>query len=172
MEHFPIFLARELGAGDLAIGAIYATNAMTQFVFMNKFGKRMQANSFQSIEIGAALSAAVFIAYFATQSYFQVFPVQVMLGISWSTLYMGSLLFLLGRNKEKASSSALLESTISVGAIVGPLVGGFVAEMFGIRAVLLFAFFVTLGSFAMSRTLKKETVAEAPRSGIDPEKSF
>lgn len=122
--------------------------------------------------IDAALSAAVFIAYFATQSYFQVFPIQVMLGISWSTLYMGSLLFLLGRNKEKASSSALLESTISVGAIVGPLVGGFVAEMFDIRSVLLFAFFVTLGSFAMSRALKKETMAEAPRSGIDPEKSF
>ncbi len=157
---FPIFLARELGAGDLAIGAIYATNAMTQFVFMNRFGKKIHANSFRSIEIGAALSAAVFIAYFAAQSYFQVFPIQVVLGISWSTLYIGSLLFLLDGNKEKASSSALLESTISVGAIIGPLAGGVIAEMLGIRAVLLFAFAVTLGSFAMSRTLKRETVEQ------------
>lgn len=28
---FPIFL----GSGDIGIGAIYATNAITQFVFMN-----------------------------------------------------------------------------------------------------------------------------------------
>jgi DHA1 family multidrug resistance protein-like MFS transporter len=170
---FPIFLANELGAGDFWIGAIYATNAMTQFVFMNKFGRFTQANYYKSIELGAALSAAVFAAYFLSQSYFHAFPIQVMLGMSWSTLYIGSLLFLLDKNREKATSSALLESTISVGAIVGPLAGGVIAEALGIRAVFVFAFAVTMGSFTMSRTLKKKTAAiNLNESGQDLEKPF
>jgi DHA1 family quinolone resistance protein-like MFS transporter len=72
---------------------------------------------------------------------------------------MGSLLYLLDRNSEKATASALLESTISVGAIIGPLIGGVIAEVSGLRNVLLFAFLVTLGSFAMSKRLAKQTVA-------------
>ena len=170
---FPIFLANELGAGDFWIGAIYATNAMTQFVFMNRFGRFTQANYYRSIELGAALSAAVFAAYFLSQSYLHAFPIQVMLGVSWSTLYIGSLLFLLDKNKEKATSSALLESTISIGAIVGPLAGGVIAEALGIRTVFVFAFAVTMGSFAMSRTLKKKTAAiHLNGSGQDLEKPF
>ena len=168
---FPIFLANELGAGDFWIGAIYATNAMTQFVFMNRFGHFTQANYYRSIQLGAALSAAVFAAYFLSQSYLHAFPIQVMLGVSWSTLYIGSLLFLLDKNREKATSSALLESTISVGAIVGPLAGGAIAEALGIRAVFIFAFAVTIGSFAMSKTLKK-TAIRLNESGRDLEKPF
>lgn len=156
---FPIFLAKELGASDLWIGIIYATNAMTQFIFMNRFGHLIQANYYRSIELGAAFSAAVFIAYFVSQSYVHIFPIQVLLGVSWSFLYVGSLLFLLDRNKEKATSSALLESTISVGAIVGPLGGGIVAELFGLRGVLLFGFAITLGSFAMSKQLEKQAIS-------------
>lgn len=171
---FPIFLAKELGASDLWIGVIYATNAMTQFIFMNRFGGLIQSNYYRSMQLGAALSAAVFIAYFVSQSYVHVFPIQVMLGISWSFLYMGSLLFLLDRNREKATSSALLESTISVGAIVGPLAGGLIAEMSGLRGVLLFGFLVTLGSFAMSKRLEKQTMSVEfmKKSGKDLEKSF
>ncbi len=171
---FPIFLAKELGASDLWIGVIYATNAMTQFIFMNRFGGLIQSNYYRSMQLGAALSAAVFIAYFVSPSYVHVFPIQVMLGVSWSFLYIGSLLFLLDRNKEKATSSALLESTISVGAIVGPLAGGVIAEMSGLRGVLLFGFLITLGSFAMSKRLEKQTVSVEflKKSGKDLEKSF
>jgi DHA1 family multidrug resistance protein-like MFS transporter len=173
---FPIFLARELGAGDFVIGAIYATNAITQFVFMNRFGHFMQANYYRSIQLGAALSAVVFALYFISQTYLSAFPIQVILGVSWSTLYMGSLLFLLDRNGEKATSSALLESTISMGAIAGPLAGGVIAELLGIRSVFVFALAVTLGSFAVSRTLKGQTREGVPekleRSGKDLEKRF
>jgi hypothetical protein len=86
---FPIFLAHELGAGDIWIGAIYATNAITQFVFMNRYGKTINANYYRSIEVGAILSVVVFLAYSLSQSYFHIFPIQVVLGLSWSLLYVG-----------------------------------------------------------------------------------
>lgn len=158
---FPIYLASELGASDFWVGAIYSVNAITQFLFMYRFGKFIQSNYFRSIEIGAILSAAVFLAYFVSQSYIHVFPVQIVLGLSWSLLYMGALLYLLDNNREKATSGALLESAISVAAIAGPLAGGVIAEMYGLRNVLMFAFLVTLGSFALSTRLAKRTLAAA-----------
>jgi hypothetical protein len=90
---FPIFLASELGAGDFGIGAIYSTNAITQFVFMNRFGHFIQSNYYRSLQLGAMLSAVVFGLYFISQTYLHAFPIQVVLGVSWSTLYIGSLLF-------------------------------------------------------------------------------
>jgi hypothetical protein len=48
-----------------------------------------------------------------------------------SLLYIGSLLYLLDKNEEKATSSALLESAISVAAIIGPMAGGMIAEISG-----------------------------------------
>ncbi len=154
---FPIFLAHDLGTSNLWIGAIYSINAITQFIFMNRFGSLMQSNYYKSIQLGAILSALVFIAYFFSQSYLHVFPIQIILGVSWSFLYVGSLFYLLDKNEEKATSSALLESTISVSAIAGPLIGGVIAEMMGIRNVLLFAFLVNLVGFALSKTLKQPT---------------
>jgi len=154
---FPIFLAHELGTSNLWIGTIYAINAVIQFIFMNRFGSLMQSNYYKSIQLGAILSALVFIAYFFSQSYLHILPVQIILGVSWSFLYVGSLFYLLDKNKEKATSSALLESTISVSAIAGPLIGGVIAEMMGIRNVLLFAFLVNLVAFALSKTLKQPT---------------
>jgi hypothetical protein len=44
-------------------------------------------------------------------------------------LYIGSLLYLFDKNEEKATSSALLESAISVAATIGPMAGGMIAEI-------------------------------------------
>jgi hypothetical protein len=61
-------LLRHLGASDFWIGAIYATNAVTQFLLLNKYDRRIRANYFRSIEIGALLPAVVSLAYFLSQS--------------------------------------------------------------------------------------------------------
>ena len=61
-------LLRQLGASDFWIGVIYATNAITQFLLMNKYDRGIHGNYFRSIEIGALLPAVVFLAYFLSQS--------------------------------------------------------------------------------------------------------
>jgi hypothetical protein len=61
-------LLGQLGASDFWIGVIYATNAITQFLLMNKYDRGIHANYFRSIEIGALLPAVVFLAYFLSQS--------------------------------------------------------------------------------------------------------
>gem|GEM_PF-3142436 len=50
-------LRRQLGTSDFWIGVIYATNAITQFLLMNKYDRGIQANYFRSIEIQSPLCA-------------------------------------------------------------------------------------------------------------------
>ena len=53
-----------------------------------------------------------------------MFPTQILLGVSWATLYVGSLKFVMERNVERATSTGLLNSVMSICAIIGPLIGG------------------------------------------------
>jgi hypothetical protein len=57
----------QLGASDFWIGVIHATNAITQFLLMNKYDRGVHGNYFRSIEIGALLPAVVFLAYFLSE---------------------------------------------------------------------------------------------------------
>jgi predicted MFS family arabinose efflux permease len=49
---------------------------------------------------------------------------QVSIAAAWSCLYVGSIKYLMERNEEKGTSSGLLQSFLSISAIIGALVGG------------------------------------------------
>jgi len=114
---FPIFLHEQLGLNSLEIGSIYAINAVTQFLFMSRVTTRMDnANVSQHhliILLGTASSALVFLIYYNSYNYLHLIPAQIVLGISWSLLYVGSLLRLMNGNREKATAGSLLEAIIS-----------------------------------------------------------
>jgi hypothetical protein len=48
-------LLRQLSTSDFWIGVIYATNAIMQFLLMNKYDRGIHANYFRSIEIESPL---------------------------------------------------------------------------------------------------------------------
>ncbi|MEM0030162.1 MAG: MFS transporter, partial [Candidatus Nitrosocaldus sp.] len=135
-------------------GSIYALNALTQFLFMNTVMRRVRsdANMHRLIQIGVLLSSLVFLAYYTSSIYMHIVPAQILLGISWSMLYLGSLYILLNRSSdgERASSTALLESSMSISIIIGSLIGGLVAEFAGLRSVMLLSSFLCLTSFMVS----------------------
>ncbi|MFN4336625.1 MAG: MFS transporter [Candidatus Nitrosocaldus sp.] len=151
---FPIFLNQELRLNGLELGSLYAINALIQFLFMNTVMKRVRsdANIHRLIQIGALLSSLVFLAYYTSSTYMYIIPAQILLGISWSMIYLGSLYVLLNRSndKEKASSTALLESSMSISIIIGSIIGGLVAEFAGLRSVMLLSSFFCITSFIVA----------------------
>ncbi len=152
---FPIFLHDELKLSSIEIGSIYAINALTQFVFMSKaMGRIVSMHNMNSmlLQLGTMLSAFVFILYYFATSYLYLVVVQVILGVSWSLLYVGSLinLFNLNGNGSKASVSSLLESMISIAVIVGSILGGMIAELFGLRSVILASFVLNVCAFVIT----------------------
>ncbi len=151
---FPIFLNDELKLSSIEIGSIYAINALTQFIFMGKvMGRIVNKHNINPmlLQLGTMLSALVFILYYFATSYLYIIAVQVILGVSWSLLYLGSLINLFNNsNGSKASVSSLLESIISIAVIVGSMLGGMMAEMFGLRSVMLASFILNVCAFVIT----------------------
>lgn len=150
---FPLFLV-ELGADKLWIAVIYSLNWLTQFFVMNWAGGLAEKIDERIlVRIGLSLSAIVFLLYSFATSFYQVIPIQFLLGIAWGSLYVGSLIYLLRKNVERATSTGLLGSTMSLSAVFGPLFGGLIAQFFGLREVMYFAFALTIASVILSRHL-------------------
>jgi MFS family permease len=72
-------------------------------------------------------------------------------------MYVGSLNYLLENNAEKATATGMLNSAVSLAGIIGPLIGGFTAEFYGYRTVLINASILAFISFIAFITLSKNS---------------
>jgi DHA1 family quinolone resistance protein-like MFS transporter len=76
-------------------------------------------------------TSTVFSFTFA-KDFYQLIPVQVLLGSSWSCLYVDSLFYLMKYHVEKATCSGILSSLIKLARVCGALLGRVVSELFGV----------------------------------------
>lgn len=137
---FPLYLS-SLGADKFWIGILYAVNSIAQFFVMQRIDK---FNNGLLIRTGLILSIVVFSLYALATDYYQVIPIQILLAISWSCLYVGSLASLMKRNVETATSAGILNSIISISGVFGPLVAGIASEFFGLRFLMYIASVLSL----------------------------
>jgi MFS family permease len=139
----PLYLA-SLGAGRYWIGLLWSVNFGAQFIAMRYVEK---FNEYKVFALGQILSILVFLAYGFSNNYRHLIIVQVALGISWSCLYVGALLIVLGGGEDKGTASGIFQSTINLCNALGPFIGGVVAQSIGYKGVMFFAALITVASF-------------------------
>ncbi|MHB8585703.1 MAG: MFS transporter [Thermoplasmatota archaeon] len=130
---FPLYLIH-LGANLWVVALVSVLNGVAQFVtmqFVDKFA------SWHALVAGLVISGTCFALYAVFSTIVILAALQLLLGASWGLLYTGGLKFVMERNVERATSSGLLQSTLQLAAIVGPLAGGVVADRFGFRVLML-----------------------------------
>jgi MFS family permease len=132
---YPLFLA-SLDAPTEWIGIIYAVNGFGQFAFMFLFDRPDPA---LLVAIGLVSSALTFVTFTLAGNYWEIIPSQVLLAFAWASLYVGSLRYVMDRNKEKATASAMLSSTMSISGILGPMLGGIAATALGFEGTIWIA---------------------------------
>jgi len=142
----PLFFT-SLGASKTWIGLLWGINFAFQFIAMRLVEKFSEKTVFIT---GQILSVVVFLGYTVINNYLQVIPLQVLLGVSWAFLYVGSLLVVLKSGEEKGTASGVFFSAINLSGAVGPLVGGLISQLFGYRSVMLFAAAITLAGLLPS----------------------
>lgn len=147
---FPLYLVG-IGADLSWIAAISAINVAVQFVGMRLVERFNPALMFRA---GLLFSALAFAAYGMATSYLQVVPVQVLLGVGWSCLFIGGLSYLMRKNTERGSVSGLFYSTNYLSAGLGPFIGGAVSEVWSFAAVMHVASALSLVAFLSSRGMK------------------
>lgn len=156
---YPLYIT-SLGGNEFWIGIIYTLNTASQFFvmrFVDRFKERIL------VSLGLILSSATFFSFTLAQVFFQLFPMQVLLGCSWAFLYVGSLLYLMRRNVEKATCTGMLGSVINLAAVSGALLGGMISEFLGFRTSMYTAaalaatgsfLFITGNDSSPSETIK------------------
>ncbi len=123
----PLYLAG-IGASNSWIAVLDGINMGGQFITMRLVEKFDPAKMFR---IGLLISALVFVIYGIATNYLQLVPVQVLLAIAWSSMFIGALSYLLRKSNEWGTVSGLLYSTIYFSAGLGPFLGGAVAQVWG-----------------------------------------
>jgi MFS family permease len=132
---YPIFLA-DLGASMLFIGFIYGINATSQFIFM-RFIDRYKTS--QLVTVGFIMSMITFPSYTLATRPEEIIPMQVSIAAAWSCLYVGSIKYLMERNDEKGTAAGLLQSSLSISAIMGALIGGATVFALGYHGAMYIA---------------------------------
>lgn len=140
---FPLYLT-SFGVSKLWIGILYFTNTFCQFLIM-PFLDRFKSKNL--VILGLLLSAITFYLYSLPSNQFEFLLPQILLALSWSLLYVGSLKLVLKKNIERATAAGLFESTRSLAAILGPLTGGVLSQYLGYLACIFGAVVLTLFGF-------------------------
>lgn len=146
---FPLYLMN-LGADKFIIGLLLGLNPLAQFFVMSWVGKLSETvRETKIIRTGYVLSAMVFLFYFLSTDVFQIFPIQILLAFSWSFIWAGSLIHLVSKNVEKATSTGIMGSVLGLASVLGPISGGIISQLFGFHAVFIFAVAMSLVSFLL-----------------------
>jgi len=140
---FPLYLS-ELGASKLMIGVLYFINMGGQALIMRRLDL---AKSTGLIKIGLLLSSLVFVSFALAPGYIWIIPLQILLAFSYSSLYVGDLLYLTENNTEKATSVGILNSILGICIGIGPLIGGILSETWGFESVMYAASILALTGY-------------------------
>ena len=118
---FTPYMIESLHFDLLQVGAVYAINPIFQFIVM-QFTDRFR--SVPLVYVGLLFSMLGFLTMGLATDFTQMMLTQLLIGVSWGALYVGSVKFVMERNLERATATGLLNSTIGVSSIAGPLIGG------------------------------------------------
>jgi len=143
---YPLYIV-SLGGDKFWIGVIYAVNTATQFIvmlFLDRFKDE------RLIRAGLLLATATFFSFTLAQNFLHLLPMQVLLACSWASMYVGSLLYLMKNNVEKATSSGILSSVINISQVFGAFIGGAISQAFNnFRATMYLATGMTIVGFIL-----------------------
>jgi len=149
----PLYLTA-LGANTFWIGTIYAINPALQFLVMRRLHG---LNNEKLVTWGYLISALAFLSYILAPGYLYIIPGMLLIGCSWSFLYVGSTQLVVERNIDKATAAGLINSMIGAAGVTGAILGGILLQLYGFKATLFAAALLSVLGFIIFRVLDKPT---------------
>jgi MFS family permease len=159
---WPLYL-RSLGATFFWVGIIQAVNAVSQVLVMYFIMDRVDYR--KSIYFGLFLSGVTFLSFAFAQDYLQLLPTQVFLGMSWSFMYVGSIIYINKHNEERGTANGILTSILNFSSLIGSVFAVVLIAIFNdYRAIIIVAAlfaFIGFGVFtALFRSNDKDTTKD------------
>jgi hypothetical protein len=146
---FALYLSG-IGASTLWIALMDVINMSGQFLAM-QFLQRF--NAIRIFTLGLVGSVLVFAIYGLATHYLQLIPVQIVLAVAWSGLFVGALNYLLAKNVERGTAVGLLYSTSSLSGGIGPFLGGAISQVWGFPILMYVSSGLSFAGLLASRGL-------------------
>jgi len=134
-----------------AIGILNAVNIVVQTfsnpvlaIFVYRINRRL--SSFILVSLGYFLSSLYFLLFYFTRDFNLLFLLQIILGLSFTALYLGNIEALILDNKEKVTALSLLSSIMSLSNLIGSFLGTIIFK-FGYELMFFLAFILAFLAF-------------------------
>lgn len=132
----PLYVSSELGASPRHIGLLYMVGAATGAVFAPFLGRLSDKFGRHRILLACTGGFAVaFALYSLIRDFIEAFPIYALEGVSWAALgaIVPALIADTVPPEDRGWAMGVYERTWSIGWIIGPLAGGFLADTIGFR---------------------------------------
>jgi len=150
----PLMLMEKLGAELYQISIIYVANTLTAFVLMNLMASRINISDITKFKIGIGCTVFVFIGLSVITDWWMAMPFMALVGGTWAFLFIGGNFHLM-ENNPRSTSVGIFSSTLSIAAVVGPVIAGVIAFAFDYVAVMYFAIAIITCAFVVSLRVRK-----------------
>lgn len=145
----PVMLFEYMGAELYQISIIYIANTVTAFILMNLMAERIQLSDTGKLRLGLAGIVPPLLGFAFITEWWMAMPMMIMVGVSWAFLYVGGNFYLMEHNAH-STSTGLFSSTISVSTVIGPMVAGVIAALYGHTHVMYAAGVIAVAGFIVS----------------------
>jgi len=150
---FPIMLMEKLGAELYQISIVYVANTLAAFVLMNLMANKIKISNITKFKLGIGSTTFVFVGLALINYWWMAIPFMAIVGATWAFLYIGGSFHLM-ENYPRSTSTGIFSSTISIGAVIGPLTAGAIAFAFNYVSVMYFAIAIIIVAFVVSLKIK------------------
>jgi DHA1 family multidrug resistance protein-like MFS transporter len=151
----PVYMLA-LGADKFWVAIILAINPLFQLFSMSWAGRFSERHGETAIIKAGLLFSLVAVSLFLLISnFFYIAIIMLLVSVAWGFLWVGSLIYLTENNAEKSTSTGILGSFASFAAVIGPLLGGLITQLWGFQALFLFALACTFLGLLSSLWIRK-----------------
>ncbi len=137
----PIYISKELNASEMVVGSLFTTGALTGAMVSIAVGKISDIIGRKSlIVLSQIFFGLVMLLYSIINDYVFAYPIHVLEGFAWATLGVNAPAYIADVSERRGESLGVYNTVVHIGWVIGPLLGGFLAEFFGFRLMLRIAF--------------------------------
>ena len=141
-----------MGADNLFVGLITASNALAQFLTMHfvsdKFGSRRE------FDIGLILSGVLFASLGLVRNFWESWIPYALLGFVWSFVFVGAVRSIVDNSTQKGAAIGVFNSVLNLSSLLGPILATVVIVFGDYKSMMYIAAAFSFASYAISRKLK------------------
>lgn len=159
---YPLYVV-SLGGNLAMVGWVHVVNMIAQIALLRSSDRiRFLGSPRVLITSGLFLSALVFYLFTLARTDEHLLWMQLLVGLSFGALWLGCLKEVLEHNVERATATGLLNASISLSNVLGPLAGGLIMARYGFHVVMYAGAAVTLLALVLFFVLGRLRPARQP----------